>query len=697
MPPQPSLVDYLFVCDGTTLFKVTNAGDVSNWGITPPANGFTAAVAAVSSKSIDNMEDPGAAARWSATSLTATANTTYFQEGAQSIRFEVAANTIGTAVQNKTIALDTFAAAGDSSSADYISFWLKIDNPDNLYWIQLDLSLGNTTFATDTYSFRIDKSGEKKTDANRRGLANSDTWNTEEAQRNSVEEASTAFVINNNRRTNNSNIYSSLGNEGFPVEAGVWEQIHVAKKQFAKSGGGAVDWGDVQAVKFTLKTKETGAIYTYIDDLKMVGGCGLQGTYRYLVTFRNSVTGSRSNSNSSYVEVLNVLRQPISLAALPTSSDTQVDQLEIWRTIGNGSLFFRIARIAEGTLTYTDRVADVVALDDSAAATYISSEELPTDNTIPESTFNIACGPYNTSMFWLNSLAGTRGRIYYSPIGRPESVEGYLEVTSDDDPLLSMVMWNGNLIAFSESKAYQIYGTNPYGYREVFGIPGVSETNAGTVMSGPKGIVYQAVDCVRLFAGAQSNKINPEAIEVLFQGENASNLTAFEGTVAAIKGNNYYISDGTQTLAVNFETGTWRDLGIGFDALYYEPDTKLLIGSYGSKVVVVEDAGAVTDAGTAIPFEIETFHSSRVGDILNVSSFLEIDADLNDQVLNVYLLLDDAVESLGSITNSSRSYMQIPVNKQSRRVGVRLTGSLTNAIEIFKIILEEDVGYKKRS
>jgi hypothetical protein len=142
----------------------------------------------------------------------------------------------------------------------------------------------------------------------------------------------------------------------------------------------------------------------------------------------------------------------IDLTQIPQSSDPQVTHTELWRTIADGTAFFHLTRVPAGTTTYTDDVADAE----------LGFEELPVDNIKPYPWFDDCFGPYNASMFWITRTeSGERGRLYYSPIGRPEAMEGFIEVATDDAPLQKGVTWTGAIFVVGEDGWYQIYGTNP--------------------------------------------------------------------------------------------------------------------------------------------------------------------------------------------------------------------------------------------
>lgn len=175
----------------------------------------------------------------------------------------------------------------------------------------------------------------------------------------------------------------------------------------------------------------------------------LNGDYIYRVTFANSTDGTRSNPNNTDVTIT-VTNQKVDLSGIPTSSDTQVDSREIWRTVAGQSDLFLVATISDNvTTTFEDNVAD----EDLQAIA------LQFDNDPPEDTYEDCEGPHDNRMLWCRDTAsGKKGRVYYSPQGRPEAVLGFIDVTNEDDPTQKNVSWNGTWYVFTESHLFQIDG-----------------------------------------------------------------------------------------------------------------------------------------------------------------------------------------------------------------------------------------------
>lgn len=399
------------------------------------------------------------------------------------------------------------------------------------------------------------------------------------------------------------------------------------------------------------------------------------GVYQYKITFLNTISGHRSNGNDTAASVTIGGSRSVALTVIPTSSDSQVNAREIWRTVADGAVFFRLAQINDNsTTTYDDDDVDV----------NLESTELPTDNDPPDDTYEWAAGPFDARMWWAgNTASGTGGRLYFSPVGRPESVEGFLEASNTDDPTQAVVIWNG-LWVFTEKTIKRVVSTLARPIET--GAPGTRKPF--TIQATPFGIMYEADDGLRLFDGRTSRLVGLDAIGTLFQGAAAENLTAMDGVVSGFAREEYLISDESQTLALNARLGTWRDLGLGIKAFHFEADTDELQVSFSGKVFLFEDEGVLTDDGTAISFIVEP-PSLAIGKTSpGLLQRLVFDIDTNDQSLTPTLLLDGTTVTLADIITSGRATVEFPVLQDGRLVGVRLTGSLTKKVTIYDIVAE---------
>jgi hypothetical protein len=415
-------------------------------------------------------------------------------------------------------------------------------------------------------------------------------------------------------------------------------------------------------------------LHGYLDEIRIVKG-------EDAVTYGKS---SFTPATTTYLETgaeVTVTAKDIVLTGIPQPLDPQVDSVELWRTNAGGTSFFRTAIIPKGVTTHIDKTPDAS----------LELLELPRDNDQPMDWLE-EVAYYNASAFWLTrSEIGDRGRVFYSPVGRPEAVEGYIDITGDDDPLQGFVNWSGQLAVFSESGVFQILGNNPYWSRRIAGVPGTTAPHS--IVETPYGLVYLAADGVRIFTGTRSDLVAPNRISRLFAGENVEQLNAWPlpgtGTVATYARNEYILSDTTKTLAVDLSEGRWRDLGVGCNVLWYNAETDQIAAELGGAVVSLESTtGAYTDNGTAIPFTIEPHHSrfmlSQKAMIRNVT--LDGVTGTGTLTITAKCGIEGSLE-LGTFKKSSRGRQTYAVNKGAACVGVLIDGNCSTgaATEIYGV------------
>lgn len=489
-----------------------------------------------------------------------------------------------------------------------------------------------------------------------------------------------------------------------------WQFVAVPKRAFVQNN--SFDFAAVTIIQIDFKNIDAGECC--FSDLLLVGGgvdhsgstpdaqgttdeasSGLQGTYKYRITYYNSTTGNRSNPSVSTQVAENVNRGSVELTNLPVSPDSQVDKIEIWRTVGGGADFFKIAEIDDTDGSFVDEVADHDSLDSREGVAVMSNLALRFDNAPPEDHFDQHV-ILRLQAFWISNESGWQGRLMFSPIGRPESFSDFVEVSRVGDPLHRLVVHNGILYVFSESKVYRIddsadqrTGINYILSRELGGVPGVQFAQRRTVVSTPRGVVWQAPDGVRAFDGARCVLVNPDAIQKVFRGESAENLSAFEGIVATYARNEYYISDGTQTLAVDIEGLGWRD--VGFDdltALFYEYDTDKLVGGRETATQLLEEEGTFDDNGAGIPLEWETPAIDGPNDSVQIVERVFIDMDPNNNTVNSLLINRFDTVTLTQQTGSGRRTFEEDVELMVLKPSMRFSASSTARVTLYDVELE---------
>lgn len=710
LSPTAGATHQLMCCGGGELFKIDTDGTVTNWGIEPPDDGtIAAAKTAATPKTVEIDDFDGTPATdWTGTDCTLANEATVKKEGTHSLKITITGQQKAYVTRDMSLDLSQFAAAGDMAAQDYIKFYLWIGDYSSLKRFYLQFSFGDTNY-NDTATVEIrnlnypvymtgggtswSEIRANTIEARKSGMGSQTLLRLLEYQREVKAAYSESLTYTGGRgesRVNNETEQTALLQH---TNAGTlrriddsWHEITVSKSMFTVSG--TADWDDVDSVRFIIET--TDDLIVRLDGAEASGGYGIQGHYKYLFTYYNSSTGTRSNPNDTPVEVDDLERGGVTLTNLPESTDSQVDKLEIWRTMGDGVLFFKVTDVDNGTTTFADDYADMITMDSRSDANVLSSTELSYYNIKPYDYFTDCYGPHNASVFWITSSeAGQRGRLFYSPIGRTEAMEGYIELCSDAEPCQRIASYAGALFVFTEARVFEIAGTNPYVSQELFGVPGT--LRPWTVVTTPAGICYQSQDGIRILTTSGSKLLGYDQLARLYE-EGVENLSQFNGLVATYARNEYIVSDGSQTLAFDFTKLAWRDLGLAITALEYAKDADELAAALASAVVDLENVAEVDDNGTARELDVETYTLRVSKDKEFTVQTLFIDWDLDGDTVSIYAIIDGTETLIGTATGTVRETTVIPIMRSCTRFAVRLTGSLdTGRPEIYGIDIEAEM------
>lgn len=753
---QPGADQYLFWAGGGLLKKADmQAYDVgppvkpvvTKWGIdspTPSVSDFTLLKAAAKVKIIETFD---VTTGWAdevtggATPGIVDAVNPPTRVGAAALRWTTDGSpnerTLTKNLTASPVDLYTFTSGEESADQDHISLWLRFEMDDTVTadtpasknplsdLISIDIAFSTTgggQFDKNMYTFRMVLEGEPQSEVDisvdepqREGIAQGKST-TEEAD---IINNTGDFAINKDLKAE----ANTLGRVVIPRISKTWIQMLIPKASFEKVGpSDSNDWADIDALRFTQSRKgnTNRDLKIYFDQLQLQGGASLQGKYSYHYTFLNSVTGHRSNPNTlgssttfKSAEISNIQRNAVDIVLdvhirTEAQLDPQVDTIELWRTLGNGALFWKLGEVdvidnGEWTPdhTFNDIVSDhaafwtrsspsAPALTDRAALGDLTLDELPFDNLRPNDTVEFVVAEQYAGRTWLvgDTSAGNLDKIYYTRVGRPESVADFLETNNADDPVTCGVVWNDQLYIFSTKRIFRVVGDNiPFSLQQVWGAVGTQQPH--TVMGSAYGIFYQADDGIRIFDGSQSRLVGHEAIAPLMRGLAAPRdviapgvgYPAFEGTVAAFAQDDYWISNGVRAapgvpatgyvLAWTPRAERWRIIPLtGSEALYCDPQDQKLIMSQSAAILKITDTAM---GSNAIDFVMETPSIRTSTDADAMVQRLFVDIDTGGQNVTLTLVLDTLEVVYTTLLNTaSRQTIECSVGKASRLVGVRL-------------------------
>lgn len=269
--------------------------------------------------------------------------------------------------------------------------------------------------------------------------------------------------------------------------------------------------------------------------------------------------------------------------------------------------------LLDGTVIWTDQGVQVTA-DNSAAWTFqginstrvLGTEALRFDNAPPEITYHDVTGPFEGGVLWTrDSATGKQGYIYASPPGRPESVGAAYLVSSSDDPMQKVVVWDSRVWALSTARAFKVDGSYPaFVFRSIDDALGTLAPYT-VVPVQQTGIIYWAPDGIRLLNWAGSKLIGFQQLAPIFRGQPEEDYPAWDqtnGPIWAEHGRNEILfSDGaTLTLAILYDGlmgdgPVWRLPGRILTAANYEHQTGELAVAFSGIVYLFEHPGKLAD------------------------------------------------------------------------------------------------------
>jgi hypothetical protein len=748
--------DYLFVVGGGDNFRVNPEGQASKWGIDPPvpqgSSGRENFVTGINFRRWERFDSTSGATAGGSLSFVFDPTIKPPDGSSGSVKLTVPAKASGSYSRfiprdglGQPAVLDNFrhfgiSGAGPASSQqDWIVLDVRVDEVDNLEKIVIKFdttfepagSSGELDIAY-TREIRVD-SETVQTLLNRpRGVADiPEVGGKGASPRFFASEPSSQFDRTSSER---------LGVTKLASANNIWTRLRIPKSSFALEG--AIlniddEWRTIASFNLEVHATDRGPVNVWIDNGSIFGGVGMIGDYKHLITYRDTLTGHRSDpiqtpsgggaggnpggsgggadtgAELKPIETKSAYRTGIRLTGIllpPTIPGRQLVR-EMWRTMGDDTVYFKVGDLPVTGTTFVDEVADFRGLHDIDVAdsgigytgfwhlrgTLDTTQVLTFDNAPPPNTVRAAFGPHLGRMFWCGDIVpGHEGRIYESPIGRYESVSEFADVGDQTDPTVVGLIWGGSPYVFTKAKLYEGVGSadSPFIWREVFGVPGTNYPD--TVVSTPFGIVYRASDGVRVFDGSSSRLVAPDAVEILFRGkavsENIGTAGGFNGTLGLYHEDEYYLStrDSVRedTLVVNLRTGTWRHIGKRFEAFAIDPMDNNLYVVHGSTVFLWDVPSTSLDAGTVIAIDWRTPNlliDASIPEFIVQRVYIDITVPAGGVIAPIILLGANGSKGLPSITGPGRKLVEYALGVPASSVGLTLFGSTPGLLEFFGV------------
>lgn len=154
-----------------------------------------------------------------------------------------------------------------------------------------------------------------------------------------------------------------LGPNRFSQGAAQWTLLRVRKSEFVRFGQGTMGWESVTAIRLQLTTTPTTLALGFgIDDLRMLGGYGIEGEVQYSAIYVNENTGTLSSPPKTDDEVVlfttafdaQRMAVQLDLSNIATSPDPQVTHLWIYRQSDSLEAPTFVAAVPVGTTSFLD-------------------------------------------------------------------------------------------------------------------------------------------------------------------------------------------------------------------------------------------------------------------------------------------------------------------------------------------------------
>jgi hypothetical protein len=408
--------------------------------------------------------------------------------------------------------------------------------------------------------------------------------------------------------------------------------------------------------------------------------------------------------------VTSVMQVPMNLTVLDTSTGPGLVTVNL-TTFTNPQSPLAVGQLVTIGTSGTQEQVRVVTFGGSGGhaffTAYLQYEhfagEQVTATTIPNQSMNLFAIAFDQAF-----LAGDPNNphvLYYSVTYSPETFpqENFIEVGTPDSPIMALVVLRGFLYVFTTKTVYQIFGGQ--GSTPVAIPTGVMHgLQAQFAWAASENVIYYlSYDGIYAFQGSGSAYMTRDT-EWVWTGKNLGPVpainTALKSQVVMAYANHelfvgYTDQNGNRHRQIYSDVyNRWRNdtAAVGnIFAMNFEQDTGDFVVGKDDGMVYLDrvndyDSGGYSggvEIKNAIPFTLQTAQLDQgVPKAFKVYNELTIDATLNGNTVNVFLIFDDGntVLPMGTITGTTRQQYQLNINSgdgyNSKNIGVKLTGSV---------------------
>lgn len=331
--PDLAILPSLLVFDSAERVK-DNGFTTTNFGIAGPIAAASPLNIPALSKVIDEFDYGSTAlllAVWTPTNITLTRSTVSPFSGSACANLDVTSLTEGSMIGALTVDLSQFSSPGDSTDADFISFYMRLQNTDSLA-------------SCESITLKFD-----------------------------VDPTTNDFAHNY--------YYITFLQGEMPTVINTWIQLKARKSEFTRAGADPNDWANVKKVQFVVSVAPGSAFDTLvgIDSLKMLSGVDLNsGAYDWIYRYKSQLTGSTSPFSPIMFSTFTVVNGSTTITVV-NPRDPQVTHIELYRRGGDNSIFEFVSSTLVTAYTGTSDIVDNSpdsALGDTTDLTQIEMSNL---------------------------------------------------------------------------------------------------------------------------------------------------------------------------------------------------------------------------------------------------------------------------------------------------------------------------------
>lgn len=401
----------------------------------------------------------------------------------------------------------------------------------------------------------------------------------------------------------------------------------------------------------------------------------LTGAYRaryaYVRLSGSNVAAESALSPQSNQPTLTTANLTVTVTA---STDPQVTNIRVYRTLADGSQYFLDQTVSNATATITSTQADASlgALADD-------------DGDPPDACAN--CVEFQGHIFLCNSLDNPT-YLWYSKRFFPEAfpTDQFLDIGTPSDPLLCAVPLSGFLGVFTRLTKYRVFGNavSGFSYLEALNTRGTTTPNA--VHATSRGVLFWARDGIFSTNFVQPDEELTQPIAPLFYGESLNGYAPVDWaqmstfSLAEYKRRlycGYQDTAGARMMAVySQDTGNWYHYRHPVQSLYYdESNDAILMGGQNGIIHVLEDGD--DDAGSTVSLAC-TLATRAGGDPFTRKhlSYFRTDIEVLEAPVTMAIYVDDALVHAVTITgNRDKKLRRLPDRLLGYTWSVRIQGA----------------------